>query len=465
MTTTHFIILAAGKGTRMKSDLPKILHPVGNLAMIGHVVHAVHRTSLGPKAPKVHVVLGDQADRVQAFLSTLPYDVSIVMQDKQLGTAHAVQTVVDHARAGIKPQDHVIVLFGDTPLIQPETISMLDKELANKDMVVAGMTPPDAKQYGRLVVNNLDQLDRIVEFKHATDYEKTISLCNSGVMAFQAKTLQKVLPLIQPQAETGEYYLTDAIEALRSQGALIGVVEIDYREAEGVNTQYDLAQAEVCFQNVMQTKMLESGVSLQNPSSVHFSFDTVIEPGTFIEPNVYFGAGVTVAKGTHIRAFSHIEGASIGENSIVGPFARLRPGTQLDKNTKVGNFVELKNTCLGPFAKVNHLSYVGDTIVGENSNIGAGTITCNYDGFEKYKTIIGNNVFIGSQSCLVAPVKLGDGSMTAAGSTVTKDVEADALCVSRAPQKNLVGKAKAFRVKKQSQKNNQGQLMPCVQGN
>ncbi len=451
MAKTHYIILAAGNGTRMKSSVPKVLHPLGHFPLVGHVISSVQQAQKTSQNSHIHMVLSASSEDVRGFISSLDIPVSVVAQTEQLGTAHAVDCVAKQAADVIAPHDRIVILFGDTPLIAAQTIMDLESKLGDYDMVVGGMTPPDPKFYGRLIVDDENHLDRIVEYKHASDAEKQIGLCNSGIMAFQAAALKTALSEIEKQPETGEYYLTDAVAVLNAKGAKIGFVHIDYQEAEGVNTQNDLALAESRFQNRRRDHFLTRGVRMEDPSTVYFSFDTQIGSDVIIEPNVYFGPRVVIESHCHIRAFSHIEGAYIKESAVIGPFARLRPGTKLDQDVHVGNFVEVKNASFGSGSRLKHLTYVGDATIGERVNLGAGTIVCSYDGYQKHQTKIGDDVFIGSNSSLVAPLEIGSGAMTAAGSTVTKSIEDDAMAVARAPQKNLSGKAKLYREKKQQE--------------
>ena len=464
--TLHFIILAAGKGTRMNTKLPKVLHPVGHLPLIGHVVNSVNQAiSLGESAAtdfpsshrihsqRIHIVLSPESGDIQAFLESNYQDFNTVIQEEQLGTAHAVNCVLKQNPSAFHKNDTIVVLFGDTPLLSPQTILSMINALHHQDavhsnMVVAGMEPLDPKMYGRLLLDHEGRLVKIVEYKHATEEEKAISFCNSGIMAFHAEPLLDVIDTLPRNEGTNEYYLTDAVAAFVGRGKSVTTINIPYNEAEGVNTLQDLANCEQQFQSLKRSRFLENGVVMQDPDTVYFSHDTIMENGVVLEPHVYCGPGVHIQKGACINAFSHLEGAMIHENATVGPFARLRPGTCLEANSRVGNFVEVKNTVVGQHSKVNHLSYVGDANIGPRSNIGAGTITCNYDGFSKHKTVIEENVFIGSNTCLVAPVTVQKGAMTAAGSTVTKLIPADDLCVARAPQKNLAGKAKSFREQK-----------------
>lgn len=442
----HCIVLAAGKGTRMVSSLPKVMHAVGSWPLIGHVLATLQtfRGYYGEGATRV--VIAPAQETVRAFVAQHYSTVDVALQGEQLGTAHAVSYGLEGIEAGA--HDPVFVLFGDTPLIHPETLTRLTQALQDKDLVVGGMYPHDPKSYGRLVLDETGQLTKIVEFKHASDAEKAIGFCNSGIMAFRFGVLKDVLQLIQPQALNGEYYLTDAVALAMAKGVQVGVVEIAAQEVEGVNTRRDLAQAESQFQSRRRQDVMDQGVTLISPETVYFAYDTVVEGDVYMEPHVYFGPGVVVKKGSVIKAFSHLEGTCLEEGATVGPFARLRPGAVIGTGARIGNFVEVKNATFAAGAKANHLSYVGDATVGAGANLGAGTITCNYDGYFKHETTIGEGAFVGSNSCLVAPVSIGAYAIVGAASTVTKNVAADALSVARAPQKDFEGKARQIHGQK-----------------
>lgn len=446
---TYLIILAAGNGTRMASKKPKVMHDIAGLPLLGHVLKATEGlSSIDDKVSlSTTVVLAPAMTDVAGFVNAFEKKARIAYQSEQLGTAHAVSCALEGL--SLQDDDSIVVLFGDTPLIKTSTIAtvmdFLSAASQHKTMtgvVVVGMTPPDPNAYGRLVCDKAGKLLKIVEFKHANKTEKEITFCNSGIMAFKASCLQKVLPDIKAQNVNGEYYLTDAIEAARRHGFDIQTLNVPFEEVEGVNTQRDLAQAEARYQNRRRSEFLDLGCAMIAPETVYFSHDTVIEPNVTLEPNVFFGPQVTLKSGVVVKAFSHIEGALIEENATVGPFARLRPGTTIGKDARIGNFVEVKNATFASGAKANHLSYVGDATVGAKANIGAGTITCNYDGYFKHKTEIGEGAFIGSNSCLVAPVSIGKNAIIGAASTITKNVEGDELAVARAPQKAFANKAK-----------------------
>lgn len=429
--TIALIILGAGMGTRMNSDLPKVLHPIAGAPMLVHAMKS--GGSLAPE--KTVVVAGHGADLVKAAAQDWDPDVQVVLQEEQLGTGHAVAQAKD-ALAGFSGD--AIVLYGDTPFIQPETLEAMIAARANNDVVVLGFEAANPGRYGRLVTNG-DALEKIVEFKDASDAERAITLCNSGVIAAKADILFDLIAAVVNENASGEYYLTDIIGIARDKGMSATVVRCDESETLGVNSRAELAGAEALFQTRARAIALEDGVTLTAPETVYFAHDTAIGRDAMIEPNVVFGPGVTVETGATIRAFSHLEGCHVSRGAIVGPYARLRPGAELAENTKVGNFVEIKNATLAEGAKVNHLTYIGDATIGERANIGAGTVTCNYDGFFKHHTNIGANAFIGSSTMLVAPVSVGAGAITGSGSVVTEDVPDGALGLGRAQQVNKLG--------------------------
>ncbi len=432
--STALVILAAGKGTRMNSDIPKVLHPIAQAPMLVHAMRA--GAVLSPE--RTVIVTGHGAEAVARVAEAEDENASIAVQEKQLGTAHAVA----QARAALEGfQGDVVVLYGDTPFLQPDTLERMIEARAKNDLVILGFEAADPARYGRLVMDG-DILERIVEFKDASDEERAITFCNSGLLACDSETLFSLIDAVGNDNASGEYYLTDVVEIARSRGLNVTAVACDEAQTLGVNSRTDLAAADAVFQVQARSALLDLGVTLMAPETVYLAADTVIGRDTVIEPNVVFGPGVTVESGATIRAFSHLEGCHVSRGSVVGPYARLRPGTELAENAKIGNFVEIKNAEIAEGAKVNHLSYIGDASVGAATNIGAGTITCNYDGVMKHKTTIGENVFIGSNTMLVAPVALGDGAMTATGTVVTKDIEPDALAVARSKQENKPGYAR-----------------------
>ena len=428
-----FVILAAGQGTRMNSDLPKVLHPLGGAPLVVHALKS--GAALAPE--QAVVVTGHGGEAVAKAARGWDPDILIAEQAEQLGTAHAVA----QAKAALEGfSGDIVVLYGDTPFISGETLEALAAARAAHDVVVLGFEAADPGRYGRLVTEG-DRLERIVEFKDASAAERAITLCNSGVLTADAATLFSLIDAVGNANASGEYYLTDVVGLARDRGLSAGVVVCDEAETLGINTRAELMAAEARFQARMRAEALEDGVTLIAPETVHFSHDTVIGRDAVIEPNVVFAPGVTIESGARIRSFSHLEGCHVSRGAIVGPFARLRPGAELAEEVHVGNFVEIKNAQIAEGAKVNHLSYIGDADVGEKTNIGAGTITCNYDGVFKHRTTIGRDVFVGSNTMLVAPVKLGDRSMTASGAVITTDVPDGAMAVARAPQVNKPGLA------------------------
>lgn len=431
---TALVILAAGKGTRMNSDLPKVLHPLAGAPLLAHAMHAGAR--LAPE--KTVIVAGHGAERVRRAALSHDASVEVVLQSEQLGTAHAV----DQARAVLEGFDgDVAVLFGDTPFLQAETLERMLAARAEHDIVVLGFDIAEVQpRYGRLIMQG-DRLERIVEYKDATEEERAIRFTNSGLLRCDAKLLFELIAEVGNDNASGEYYLTEVVALANARDLSVTAVKCDEAETLGIDSRADLAAAEAGYQTRARTKALTDGVTLPAPDTVHFAFDTVIGRDTVIEPNVVFGPGVTVESGATIRAFSHLEGCHVARGAVVGPYARLRPGTELSENVRVGNFVEIKNAQIGEGTKVNHLSYIGDATLGTQTNVGAGTITCNYDGVLKHRTEIGDNAFIGSNTMLVAPVSIGDRAMTGSGSVITSDVEAEALAIARAPQVEKPGMA------------------------
>ncbi|MEL6640664.1 MAG: bifunctional UDP-N-acetylglucosamine diphosphorylase/glucosamine-1-phosphate N-acetyltransferase GlmU [Pseudomonadota bacterium] len=429
---TALIILGAGKGTRMKSDLPKVLHEIAGAPMLVHAMKS--GAALEPE--RTVVVAGHGAEKVQIAAQTWDAEVTVALQTEQLGTAHAVAQARD-ALAGF--EGDAIVLYGDTPFLKPETLQRMIGARKDNDLVVLGFNIAELQpRYGRLVMDR-DRLERIVEYKDATEAERQIRFTNSGLMACDAQLLFSLIDDVKNENAAGEYYLTEIVSLANARGLRVTAVECDEAETLGVDSRKDLASAEAIFQANARAEALETGITMAAPETVYFSHDTVIGRDATIEPNVVFAPGVTVESGATIRAFSHLEGCHVARGAIVGPYARLRPGTELAEDTKIGNFVETKNARIAEGAKVNHLSYIGDATVGEKANIGAGTITCNYDGVFKHRTVIGKNSFIGSNTMLVAPVSVGDGAMTGSGSVITDDVPDGALGLGRAQQTTKPG--------------------------
>ncbi|MDT8758580.1 bifunctional UDP-N-acetylglucosamine diphosphorylase/glucosamine-1-phosphate N-acetyltransferase GlmU [Sphingomonas psychrotolerans] len=433
------IILAAGKGTRMKSDTHKVLHPIAGRPMLLHLIDSV--ASLGPA--RTVVVVGARREQVEAAVH--PLGVETVEQVEQLGTAHAVL----EARSAFDGFDgDILVLFGDVPLVSSATLARMLERLHAEDApatVALGFRPEDPAAYGRVIANAAGRVERIVEFKDASPEERAVTLCNSGLFAARSADLFELLANVGNDNATGEYYLPDIVTVAAAAGRHSAVIEVSAAEVAGINSRSELAAVEAEWQRGRRARAMAEGATLIAPETVWFSHDTRLGRDVLIEPNVFFGPGVEVADGVTIHGFSHIEGARIASGAVVGPYARLRPGTVLSENAKVGNFVEIKKTVLGKGAKANHLTYLGDAEVGAEANIGAGTITCNYDGFFKYRTSIGEGAFIGSNSALVAPVTIGKDATVAAGSVITRDVAAGDLALARGRQEVKPGWGTRFR--------------------
>ena len=439
MTELLSIILAAGEGTRMRSATPKVLHPVGGLPMVGHVM----RTALGAGSTDICVVVGPNHEAVQAEVGRHGAS-QVFSQLERLGTGHAVR----QARAAFEAASgNVVVLYADNPLVSKNTVATIAARLDDgADIVVVGYRPADPTNLGRLLTDN-GRLLAIREHRDATEEERKIGLANSGIIGFRADTLRSIIDRIDNKNAKGEYYLTDAVELANADGRRVEFIEADAGEVMGVDDRTRLAAAEAQFQELRRADFMQAGVTLKDPSSVWFSYDTEIGRDVTIFPNVVFGAGVKIADNVEIRAFCDIEDAVIGAGSSIGPFARIRGGAVLEQDVHLGNFVEVKKSNIGAGTKAGHLSYLGDAEIGSKTNIGAGTITCNYDGVTKDKTVIGDNVFIGSNASLVAPVTIGNGAYTASGSVITEDVPVDALALGRARQENKPGYAPKLREK------------------
>ncbi len=442
------IVLAAGQGTRMNSNLPKVLHPLAGAPLLHHALTTAR--SLEPA--RIVVVTGHGSAAVTDAALGFDAAVDAVRQDPQLGTAHAVAQA---APLMADAPGEAIVIYADTPFIREETLRAMLDARQRHSVVVLGFHAADPGRYGRLITSG-DSLLKITEWKDATVAERAITLCNSGVICADAKTLFSLIADVGNANAAAEYYLTDIVELAHRRGLSAGVVLCDESETLGINTRAQLAQAEAAFQTRARAAALDNGVTLTAPETVFFALDTHIGRDATIGPNVVFGPGVTVESGSEIKAFCHLEGCHISRGAVVGPFARLRPGAELAEDVHVGNFVEIKNAILDEGVKVGHLSYIGDADVGEFTNIGAGTVTCNYDGVMKHRTRIGKRVFIGSDTMLVAPVTIGDGALTASGSVITEDVPAEAIAIARARQiikpglaTQLFEKLKATRAAKQ----------------
>jgi bifunctional UDP-N-acetylglucosamine pyrophosphorylase/glucosamine-1-phosphate N-acetyltransferase len=440
------IILAAGKGTRMKSDVHKVLHPIAGRAMLDHLLGV-----LEPLAPaRLIVVVGSGREQLESLVEARGGE--IVVQDKQLGTGHAVLQA-EKALAGF--DGDVMILFGDTPLVEAETMTHMLDRLHGKDApaaVVVAFRPADPGAYGRIVAASDGTIEKMVEHKDASEDERAIELCNSGLMAASAADLFRLLKQVGNANAAGEYYLPDIVMLAAKEGRKSAAIEAEPWEMAGVNSRAELALVEAEWQRRRRLKAMADGVTLVAPDTVWFAHDTEIGRDSVIEPNVVFGPGVTIGERVTVKAFSHVEGATIADDAQIGPYARLRPGAEIGEKARVGNFVEVKKARLGAGAKASHLAYLGDAEIGEGANIGAGTITCNYDGFFKYTTKIGAGAFIGSNRALVAPVTIGDGALVGAGSVITRDVAADAIALGRGEQVEKEGHAKAFRDKMSAKK-------------
>lgn len=440
---TAILILAAGKGTRMKSALPKVLHPLAGLPMITHVLSAT--AALKPE--QTVLVAAPGMEDVQAVARAASPSVRFAVQQKQLGTGNAV---AEGCKALEKFSGDVLVVYGDTPLLVPETLSGLLQTKREHKAAIAllGMEPEDPTGYGRLIMQKPPFVERIVECKDASTQQKQVRWVWGGVMAFDVAFLREGLSALKPSSATGEYYLTALVEMAAAKGQKTVMLPIEAEEAMGVNSRAQLAEAESAFQQRLRQRAMDNGATLVSPETVFLAADTVLGEDTVVHPYVVFGPGVHVGKNVEIRSFCHIEQAKIADGARIGPYARLRPGTQVGEEAHIGNFVEIKQSHIERGAKVNHLSYVGDAAVGEGANVGAGVITCNYDGFAKHRTDIGAGAFIGSNASLVAPVAIGDGAIVGAGSVVTEDVPAGALAVERGAQQVKPGGATRIKEKK-----------------
>jgi bifunctional UDP-N-acetylglucosamine pyrophosphorylase/glucosamine-1-phosphate N-acetyltransferase len=439
------IILAAGKGTRMKSTTPKVLHKLAGIPLVEHVIRSAGK--LSPE--QIIIVTGPEG---KAIACNYPETIS-VLQRERLGTGHAVQS----AKAVLDPKSNdVLILFGDTPLVKTQTLLQMveAKNAPNKpDLVVAGFEAKNPEGYGRIICENYNTPIAIVEHKDATEQQRQINLCNGGMMLVSNQHLFNLIEETTNNNANGEYYLTDVLGLAVAQGLKTALVMFSEHEVLGINSRKELAYAESVLQERLRVSAMDGGATLIDPQTTFLSSDTVIEQDVVIEPNVFIGPGVKIEANVTIKAFCHLEQCTISSGSVIGPFARLRPGAQIGEDCRIGNFVEVKNSTFSKGAKANHLSYVGDSEVGEKSNIGAGTITANYDGFNKHRTKIGDGVFIGSNSSLVAPVTIEDGALVAAGSTITSSVSANSLAVTRAAQREISNGGERFRKKASSAKN------------
>ncbi|WP_036263697.1 bifunctional UDP-N-acetylglucosamine diphosphorylase/glucosamine-1-phosphate N-acetyltransferase GlmU [Methylocapsa aurea] len=435
------IVLGAGEGSRMGSAQPKVLHKLAGRSMLAHVLTAVLKAG----ADRIVVVAGPDHESVIAEAKAIAPGAEIAIQEKRLGTAHAVLAA---RKAIAEGYDDILVVFADTPLVRPQTFARMREALADGKNAIAalGFEAQDPSGYGRFIVES-GTLIAIREDRDASPAERAVRLCNAGLMALAGQSALALLEAIGNANSKGEYYLTDCIALARAKGLQASALSVAEDEVLGVNDRMQLAAAEAILQGRLRAKAMLEGATLIDPSSVTLSFDTALGRDVIVEPHVVFGPGVSVGEGSLIRSFSHLEGASVGAHATIGPFARLRPGAELGPEVHIGNFVEVKATQVGAGAKINHLSYIGDASIGARTNIGAGTITCNYDGFAKFRTEIGENAFVGSNSALVAPVRIGAGAYIGSGSVITQDIAPDALALARARQVEKPGWAKAHREK------------------
>ncbi len=446
MSELTIIILAAGDGTRMKSATPKLLHQIGGLPIIGHVIRAAQNVG----ADNLAIITSPNNNQLTDYISSIAREAQIFTQNERKGTAHAVLMA---KKLFTRVNGNILIVYGDHPLLREENFRIIINLLeGGKDGAILGFYPPDASGYGRLVTDG-DKLLNIIEHKDANEEQRKIDLCNGCILGFKAQILQQTIEKIDNNNVQNEYYLGDLVPLANQLGYNISYGIADYEDVLGVNDRAQLSIAEKIYQNRLRKKFMNLGVSLLDAATVYFSYDSEIENDVIIEPNVFIGKGVKIRNGAIIRAFSHIEGATIGKNTVVGPFARLRPGAQLADKVRIGNFVEVKQANIKSGAKINHLSYIGDANIGEEVNIGAGTITCNYDGVNKSITDIEKGAFIGSNSSLVAPITIGENSYIASGSVINENVPKDALAISRQKQVNKPQYANKLRAIAKSRKN------------
>ena len=432
------VILSAGKGTRMKSNISKPLHKIGNLEMINHVINTAKKLN----SNEIIIVVSEE--NIEQIKKNVDDNIKFVLQKNRNGTAGAAKLTLPLLN---KNNDKVLIMCADTPLINYETYEKMVQ--TDNDVVVLGFNTSNiSNKYGRLVVNNNGELEKIVEFKDATEEERKNPLCNAGLMVIKTALIDNFINKIDNNNASGEYYLTDVVAIAKNENYKIGYAIAEENEVMGINSRDQLAEAEKLFQDKKRLEFMKNGVTLINPESVYFSYDTEIENDVIIEPNVVFMEGVKIHSNVEIKSFSYLEKCEIKTGAVVGPFARIRPETIIEKNAKIGNFCEIKKSTIGEGTKVNHLTYIGDTTVGKNTNIGAGTITCNYDGYSKFKTKIGNNCFIGSNTIMVAPIEIGNDALTGAGSIITKNVEEKSIAITRAEQKNIENAIDKYREKR-----------------
>ncbi len=449
------IILAAGKGTRMKSAIPKPLHKVGGLAMLEHVIISAEK--LGNLSSGAVVVSNESKSAIDEILQNYS-NYTTILQTEQLGTGHAVKTVIDNM-IGINNESIALIMYADTPLIKPESLEAMINQITHQGKIGAFLTFHTSNlsnKYGRIILDDNNDISQIIEYKDANYEIRSNSLCNSGIIAMKMATLVNLVNKIDNKNAASEYYLTDICKINQSEKlGNISSILCDEADTMGVNSRYELSLVENEFQKRKRIEAMDGGVTMIDPNSVYFSYDTKIESDVIIEPNVIFKEGVKIESGAKILANSYLDNCIIKSGASVGPFARIRTGAIISENASIGNFVEIKKSTIGSKTKIMHLSYIGDSNVGEKTNIGAGTITCNYDGFQKYNTNIGSGTFIGSNSIIVAPVNIGNNAIVAANTTLTKDVMDDEIAISRPEQRNIKDGAKRFRAKKLSEKINQ----------
>ena len=435
------IILAAGNGTRMKSSTPKVLHNVGGMPLLGHVLSLTRNLEI----TETVVIIGHGSEKVKEYIKSNEDRSYCVNQPTQLGTGNAVQCATETLK---NFEGNLIILSGDVPFVRKETVEKMLNELAKgADLAVLGFQTPNPKHYGRIILKEDNSVSEIVEEKDATENQRSVDLCNAGIYCGKSDVIFSLIGQLKNENAASELYLTDIVKIGNIKDLKTILVECDEDETQGINNRQDLAKAEFFFQEKLRKKFLESGVTLIDPKTIYFSYDTAIEADTTIHPNVIFGPSVKIESGVDILPFSHLEGCTIAKGSKIGPFTRIRPKTNIEENVKVGNFVEIKNAHLKKYAKVNHLSYIGDASIGSQSNIGAGTIFCNYDGASKHFTEIGENAFVGSNSSLIAPIKIGSNTIIGSGSVITEDVPDGDLAIGRQKQKNKKGLGKKLMEK------------------
>lgn len=438
---TSIIILAAGKGTRMKSDKSKLLHKVGNLELVNHAINTSKKLNYD------EIVIVASEENKDELAKNVDNRIKITVQKDRLGTAHAAKIGYESVKY---KKNNILVICADTPLVRSETYQMLLDKLQNDTVVtVLGFNVKDiTSRYGRLIVSNNNELQQIIEFKDATPEERNIPLCNGGITAINGEYFDKLMEKIDNKNASGEYYLTDMVKIAKDYGLKCSFAEATEEEVMGVNSRLDLAQAEEIFQNMKRKEFMAKGVTLLDPKTAYFSYDTEIENDVVIEQNVVILPKVKIMKGCTVKAFSYLENCTLENNVSVGPFARIRPETTLHEGARIGNFVEIKKSNIGKDVKIGHLTYIGNTDIGENTNIGAGTITCNYDGYNKFQTTIGKDNFIGSNTVFVAPIKTGDNCLTGAGSVITKNIEKDDIAITRTNQKSIKNGMIKYRERK-----------------